>query len=117
MTKDFSAEEMLANVVSPTAVSRDEVRQWVSTTRSRIARRKTFGAILGFLIATTAIWFSLVHQAKQIRQMVVIQPSRSMVQLEEITQELCRAQPAEYFVRQLVRNRNQQLQSSAINPR
>lgn len=101
-------EELLAGAISPTPVSRDVVHQWVMTTRSQMSRRariKTFTGLLGFFIAATTIWFSLQHQAGQVRQLVATQPAKSMVVLEEITQELCQSPPADYFVHQFATDR------------
>lgn len=108
MDTKTQTEELLAGAISPTPVSRDEVRQWVMTTRSQIRRRARFATLaklLGFFIMAMTIWFSMQHQANQVRQLVTIQPAKSMVVLEEITQELCQSPPADYFVQQFAANR------------
>ena len=113
-------EELLAGAISPTNVSREEVREWVASAREQTARanrRRLYAAVLAFLVAASAIWFSLLHQQRKIRQMVAIEPSKSLVQLNEITQELSYSQPAEYFVRQINRPKHRGFHSSASKTR
>ena len=113
-------EELLAGSISPTNVSREEVREWVTLTREQTARanrRRMYAAVLGFLVAASAIWTSLLYQEERIRQLVAIEPSKSLVQLNEITQELSQSAPAEYFVRQINRAKLRGFQSSASKTR
>ena len=98
------AEKILADSVTSISVSRDEVRGWVIQEQARSQRRASrlvLATVVCFLVLSSGLWFSADHQMQKIRQLIDRQPSKAIAELTEISEELCDAPLADYFVRQL----------------
>lgn len=96
-------EEILASGVCPTPVSRDVVRSWVKDEQVRgrnQTRRVMWVSGLAFGLAFSCLGLALNHQMNEIRSLVKHDPSKALIRLNQVTNELCSESPADYFVRQ-----------------
>ena len=117
MEPQILAEKVLTDNVSSVSVSRDDVRGWVVQEQSRCRRRGNriiLAIAVCFSVLASGLWFSVDHQMRGIRQLIDRQPAKAVTKLTEITQELCDAPPADYFLQQLSRRKpnNQSLITS-----
>ncbi len=104
-----TAEKLLADSVSPAPVPREDVRAWVihEQTRSRRrANRIASGIVLAFVMVVSGLWMAINQQYQEICLLVERQPAKALIELQEITQEVCNAPPDEYFRQQLSRRKS-----------
>ena len=108
MESQTRAEKILADHDSPISVSRDDVRGWVVQEKARCWRRGNryvLATAVCVSMLVSGLWLSVDYQMKGIRQLIDRQPAKAVTNLTEITQELCDAPPADYFLRQLSRRK------------
>ncbi len=97
-------EQQIIEAVNSAVVDRDVVRSWLMAERKRLSRNRICKFSLGTIVFLVLGWgliqaFEL--EAEKVRRIVANPPTRTMVTLNEITNELCNQPPAEYWVRQL----------------
>ena len=101
-------ETTISKSVRCESLSRDEVRGWVLREQlraTRLTRKIVLTTVFTFIALTFGIGLAVNHEVHQIRELVVRRPSPAIISLEEISWELCKAPPADYFVQQLSRRK------------
>ena len=97
-------EEQIFDQTSPASVDRTEVLGWLERERTRMQRKSmlTFAGIALVLGCALCLVYQLLEsEANQVRRLVGTPPSSHTLMLEELTHELCGAEPAEYWIQQI----------------
>lgn len=97
-------EKDILNQSAAVSVDRDEVRSWLEIERKQMNRAsaiKFAGFAILFVCLLALIGRLIESESQKIEQLAGAHPSSHAVMLNEITNELCGQDPAEYWVDQI----------------
>ena len=97
-------EKEILNQSAAVSVDRDEVRSWLEIQRKQMNRAsaiKLAGVSLLIFCLLALVGQLLKSESAKVKQLVGTLPSSHTVMLNEVTNELCGQEPAEYWINQI----------------